>query len=407
MNREEALARDAADPLGHMRARFLLPEGLFYLDGNSLGPLPAHTPALIADAVTRQWGRDLIRSWNTADWIGAPQRIGAKIAPLIGAAPHEVIVADSVSVNLFKLLAAALALRPGRATILTEPGNFPTDLYIANGLAATIPGVRVQAVDLADIPAALGSDVAVLLLTHVHYKSAHRRDMAGLTAAAHAAGALVLWDLSHSAGAVAFDLNGAGADLAVGCGYKYLNGGPGAPSFLFAAERHHAAIATPLTGWLGHAAPFAFVDDYKPAPGMTRFLAGTPPMLSMLALEAGVDMFADVDMHAVEAKSRTLGDLLIAHLAKTAPDLVLASPRDPAQRGSHLVFRHPHAYEICQCLIERGVVGDFRAPDLWRAGLTPLTLSHAEVWDAASIVGDVMATRAWDEPRFRVRARVT
>ena len=407
MTRTDALALDAADPLAFLRARFVLPEGVIYLDGNSLGVLPARTPGLIADAVERQWGRDLIRSWNTADWIGAPQRIGASIAPLIGVAAHEVIVADSVSVNLFKLLAAALALRPGRATILTEPGNFPTDLYVANGLAAAIPGVDVRVADLADIPGALGHDVAVLLLTHVHYKSAHRRDMRALTAAAHAAGALVLWDLSHSAGAVAVDLNGAGADLAVGCGYKYLNGGPGAPAFLFAAERYHAALVSPLAGWMGHAAPFAFDDAYAPAPGMTRFLVGTAPMLSLLALEAGVETFAGVDMGAVEAKRAALGELLIARLAERAPDLELASPREAAARGSHLVFRHPHAYEICQCLIARGVIGDFRAPDLWRAGLTPLTLSYAEVWDAAEVVGDVMATQAWAEPRFGVRGKVT
>ena len=407
MTRNDALALDAADPLASLRARFVLPEGVIYLDGNSLGVLPARTPGLIADAVERQWGRDLIRSWNTADWIGAPQRIGASIAPLIGVAAHEVIVADSVSINLFKLLAAALALRPGRRTILTEPGNFPTDLYVANGLAATIPGVAVRAVEFADIPGALGEDVAVLLLTHVHYKSAHRRDMRALTAAAHAAGALVLWDLSHSAGAVAVDLNGAGADLAVGCGYKYLNGGPGAPAFLFAAERYHAALVNPLAGWMGHAAPFAFDDSYVPAPGMTRFLVGTAPMLSLLALEAGVETFAGVDMGAVEAKRAALGELLIARLAEREPDLELASPREAAARGSHLVFRHPHAYEICQCLIARGVIGDFRAPDLWRAGLTPLTLSYAEVWDAAEVVGDVMATRAWAEPRFGVRGKVT
>ena len=407
MTRDDALALDARDTLGAMRARFVLPHGIIYLDGNSLGCLPASTPALIADAVTRQWGQDLIRSWNSADWIGAPQRIGAKIAPLTGAAAHEVIVADSVSVNLFKLLAAALALRPGRRTILTEPGNFPTDLYVANGLAAAISGVRVEAVDLAHIPAALGPDVAVLMLTHVHYKSAHRRDMAALTHAAHDAGALMLWDLSHSTGAVTVDLNGAGADLAVGCGYKYLNGGPGAPAFLFAAERHHAALASPLTGWMGHAAPFAFTDDYAPALGMTRFLAGTPPMLSLLALEAGVELFADVDMRAAEAKSAALADILIARLAELAPELVLASPRDAAARGSHLVFAHPHAYEICQCLIARGVIGDFRAPNLWRAGLTPLTLAHADVWDAAQIVGEVMATRAWADPKFAVRGRVT
>ena len=407
MTRADALALDAADPLAFTRARFVLPEGVIYLDGNSLGQMPARTPGVIADAVERQWGRDLIRSWNTADWIGAPQRIGAKIAPLIGAGAHEVIVADSVSVNLFKLLAAALTLRPGRRVILTEPGNFPTDLYIAHGLAATIPGVAVRAVELADIPGALGDDVAVLLLTHVHYKSAHRREMRALTAAAHEAGALVLWDLSHSAGAVAVDLNGAGADLAVGCGYKYLNGGPGAPAFLFAAERHHGALVSPLSGWMGHAAPFAFDDAYVPAPGMTRFLAGTAPMLSLLALEAGVETFAGVDMGAVEAKRAALGELLIARLAERAPDLELASPREAGARGSHLVFRHPHAYEICQCLIARGVVGDFRAPDLWRAGLTPLTLGYTDVWDAAEVVGDVMATRAWAEPEFAVRGKVT
>ncbi len=407
MTREDALALDAADPLAAMRARFTLPERVIYLDGNSLGPLPARTPAVIADALARQWGQHLIGSWNSADWIGAPQRVGAKIAPLVGAAAHEVIVADSVSVNLFKLLAAALALRPGRTTILTETGNFPTDLYVATGLADTVPVARVVTADLADIPAALGPDIAVLLLTHVHYKSAHLRDMAALTAAAHAAGALALWDLSHSTGAVAVDLTATRADFAVGCGYKYLNGGPGAPSFLFAAERHHATMRSPLTGWMGHAAPFAFEDAYTPAPGMTRFLAGTPPILSLLALEAGVDLFASIDMRAVEAKSRALSELLIARLAETAPDLILASPRDSAQRGSHLVFQHPHAYEICQCLIERGVVGDFRSPDLWRAGLTPLTLAYAQVWDVGTIVGEVLTTRAWAEPRFATRARVT
>ncbi len=407
MTRADVLTLDAADPLAGMRGKFALPEGVIYLDGNSLGPLPARTPALIADAVTSQWGRDLIRSWNDADWIGAPQRIGAKIASLIGAAAHEVIVADSVSVNLFKLLAAALALRPGRATILTEPGNFPTDLYIANGLAGMLQGVEVRIANLSHMSAGLGPDIAVLLLTHVHYKSAHRRDMAALTAAAHAAGALVLWDLSHSTGAIAVDLNGTRADFAVGCGYKYLNGGPGAPAFLFAAERHHAAMQSPLAGWMGHAAPFAFDDDYVPAPGMTRFLAGTPPVLSLLALEAGVGLFAGIDMGQIEAKSRALSDLLISRLELTAPELVLASPREATERGSHLVFRHDHAYEICQCLIGRGVIGDFRSPDLLRVGITPLTLTYDNIWEAAQIVWEVMTTRAWAEPRFAQRGKVT
>jgi len=405
MTREDALALDAADPLAPLRERFILPEGVIYLDGNSLGVLPRATPALIADAVTRQWGRDLIRSWNDADWIGAPQRIGAKIAPLIGAAKHEVIVADSVSVNLFKLLAAALALRPGRHTILTEPGNFPTDLYVAKGLAALVPGVTVRTAPLADIPQALGPDTAVLLLTHVHYKSAHRRDMALLTAQAHATGALMLWDLSHSTGAVAVDLAIANADLAVGCGYKYLNGGPGAPAFLFAAERHLAPIVSPLTGWMGHAAPFAFTDDYRSAPGMTRFLAGTAPMLSLLALEAGVDAFVGADMAQVEAKSAALAQILIDRLADT--DLELASPARSAERGSHIVFRHPHAYELTQALIAHQVIGDFRAPDLLRLGLTPLTLSHTQAWDAATTIADTLASGAYRDPKFAVRARVT
>jgi len=405
MTRGDALALDAADPLAPLRERFILPEGVIYLDGNSLGCLPRATAALIADVVARQWGQNLIRSWNDADWIGAPQRIGAKIALLIGAAAHEVIVADSVSVNLFKLLAAALALRPGRHTILTEPGNFPTDLYIANGLAATIPGITVRTATLADIPAALGPDTAVVLLTHVHYKSAHRRDMAALTAQAQAAGALALWDLSHSTGAVAVDLTAANADLAVGCGYKYLNGGPGAPGFLFAAERHHAAVQSPLTGWMGHAAPFDFTDDYAPAPGMTRLLAGTPPMLSLLALEAGVDAFAGVDMAQVEAKSAALAQILINRLAAT--NLELASPHQSAERGSHLTFRHSHAHELTQALIASGVIGDFRAPDLLRLGLTPLTLTHAEVWDAATIILETLASGTYHESRFAVRARVT
>lgn len=407
MTRADAVALDAADPLAHVRDRFHIPDGLLYLDGNSLGHMPRATPGVVADAVTRQWGHDLIQSWNKADWIGAPQRIGAAIAPLIGAATDEVIAADSVSINLFKLIAAALALRPGRRVIVTEPGNFPTDLYVAHGLAAMVPGVSVRVVEPAGLEAALDGDVAVMMLTHVHYKSARRHDMARLTAAAHAAGALALWDLSHSAGAVAVDLDGCNADLAVGCGYKYLNGGPGAPAFLFAARRHHEAITNPLAGWMGHAAPFAFTDDYAPAPGMTRFLVGTAPMLSLLALEAGVAGFAGLAMADVEAKSRALSTLLVDLLAERAPALALASPVDAAARGSHLVFAHPHAYAITQALIAAGVVGDFRAPDLLRLGITPLTLRHVDIWDAVETIARVLDSGVWREPRFADRARVT
>jgi kynureninase len=407
VTRDDALKLDSADPLAFARERFSLPEGVFYLDGNSLGVLPRATPARIADVVGREWGRDLIRSWNSADWIGAPARIGALIAPLVGAKPHEVIAADSVSVNLYKLLHAALALRPDRRVIVTEPGNFPTDLYVAQGLAAAHPSVEVRAVEPGAIEQALAPDVAVLMLTHVHYKSARVHDMVHLTAAAHAAGALALWDLSHSAGALPVELNGCTADFAVGCGYKYLNGGPGAPAFLFAAERHHAAMRSPLTGWMGHAQPFAFVDDYAPAEGMARFLCGTPPILSFAALEEGLRAFDGVDLGLLAAKSRSLSSLLVARVAELAPELRLASPADPHQRGSHVVFAHPHAYEICQALIARHVIGDFRAPDLLRLGLTPLYLSHADVWDAAEVIGEVMRTGAWRDPAYAVRSRVT
>lgn len=406
-SRAEAEALDAACPLAHTRARFRLPEGVIYLDGNSLGALPAATPAHLAQVIEAEWGRDLIASWNRADWIGAPARVGAAIAPLIGAAPDEVIVADSVSVNLFKLLAAALALRPGRRVILSEPGNFPTDLYVAQGLAALLRGVELRTVPAEAIPAALGPDVAVLLLTHVHYRTARMHDMAALSAAAHAAGALALWDLSHSAGAVVVDLNGAGADLATGCGYKYLNGGPGAPAFVFAARRHHDALAQPLQGWMGHAAPFDFVDDFAPAPAMRRFLTGTMPILSLSALEAGVATFAGVAMAALQAKSRSLLGLLEARMAERAPALRCLSPVDPAARGSHLAFAHPQAFAICQAAIERGVVGDFRAPDVWRLGVTPLYTRHVDVWDAAEVAGAILDGEAWRDERHQRRPAVT
>jgi len=405
---EEVHARDAADPLAPMRARFALPEGMIYLDGNSLGVLPAATMARMERVVTREWGQDLIGSWNTHDWIGAPTRIGDRIAPLIGAGPGEVVVADSTSANLFKLLAAALADRPGRRTILSEPGNFPTDLYVASGVAGFM-GATLKTVPADRIVEAIDQDVAVVLLTHVHYKTARKLDMATITAAAHAAGALILWDLSHSVGAVPVDLNGAGADLAVGCGYKYLNGGPGAPAFLFVAERHQARLRSPLSGWMGHSAPFAFDDGYEPAPGIARFLCGTPPILGLAALEEGLALFEGVDFATVTAKSVALSSLLIERMERrcAAFGLELATPRDPAARGSHVSFRHPHAYALCQALIEEGVVGDFRAPDILRFGLTPLYLGYADVWRAVETLHAILEQRRWDDPRFRVAMRVT
>ena len=404
MTRDDARTLDAADPLAPFRDRFALPEGVIYLDGNSLGPLPHAAAAALADTAQRQWGERLIRSWNEG-WIDAPARIGGKISPLIGAQPHEVIVGDSTSTNLYKLLVAALRLDPARCTILSESGNFPTDLHIAEGAAATIAGARLQAVPRADVETALGPDTAVLLLTQVHYKTAERWDMAALTAAAHAAGALVLWDLSHSTGAVPIDLNGCGADLAIGCGYKYLNGGPGAPAFLYIAEALQDRLQNPLSGWMGHAEPFGFADAYAPAPGMKRWLTGTPAILGLTALEAGIDLWSEVDRPAVWRKSAALFDILAT--AGDALGLECVSPRDPARRGSHISFRHPHAYALTQALIARNVIGDFRAPDVLRLGLTPLYLGYEDVWRAGEILGEVMAEKPWQDPRFTARLTVT
>ncbi|QLC24615.1 kynureninase [Parasphingopyxis algicola] len=406
---EDARALDAADPLAGLRDEFSLPEGIIYLDGNSLGALPRATISAQRDAVERQWGADLIRSWNSNDWIGAPQRIGAKIATLIGARPHEVIVTDSVSVNLFKLIVAATRIQTGRAQILTEPGNFPTDLYTAGGAADILPDHVVHTEQAGDLVDALGPDTALMMLTHVHYKTGARHDMALLTEEAHEAGALALWDLSHSVGAIPVDLNGCEVDLAVGCGYKYLNGGPGAPAFLYVHEDLQEQLRSPLSGWMGHEAPFAFRDDYVPAPGVTRFLCGTPPVLSLLALESGIDLFADIDMGDVAAKSTALFNLFAARIEErcSGHGLELVTPRDAAHRGSHISYRHPDGWPISQALIERGVIGDFRAPDILRFGLTPLYLRFEDVWQAVEILGDILDSGVWREERFAEKAAVT
>ena len=406
---DDARALDAADPLKAFRGRFTLPEGVLYLDGNSLGALPKATGKRVAEAVTTEWGEGLIRSWNSHDWIGAPARVGAKIARLIGAASHEVVVADSTSVNLYKLIVAAVRQQAGRTTVLSEPGNFPTDLYVAQGAAELLAGTSLRVLPINQLIEAIDADTALVMLTHVHYKSGAKHDMAAITRRAHEAGALVLWDLSHSAGAVEVDLNGADADLAVGCGYKYFNGGPGAPAFLFVAERHQASLRSPLTGWMGHAAPFAFDDDYQPAKGIDRFLCGTPSVLAMLALEVGLEQFDGTDMAAVSAKSQKLCSLFIDLVEDRCAGLglTLATPRDPAGRGSHVSFAHADAYPIMQALIERGVIGDFRAPDIIRFGLTPLYLRFVDVWDAVEILRDVLESGLYLEPRYATRAAVT
>jgi kynureninase len=407
----ETCARlDREDPLAAHRDAFALPPDIVYLDGNSLGPLPRATAGRLADCVAREWGTDLITSWNKAGWIDLPRRVGDKIARLIGAAPGEVLVADSTSVNLFKLLSGALALRPGRRTILSDHGNFPSDLYIAEGLARLCDtGHRLRLVAPETVAEAIDDDTAVVMLTEIDYRTGRRHDMAALTAAAQARGALMLWDLAHSAGAMPVDLGGCGVDLAVGCGYKFLNGGPGAPAFLYVAQRHQAGFVQPLAGWLGHAAPFAFETGYRPAPGIARHLCGTPPILSLVALDCGVDTVLAADPAALRAKAMRLGDLFV-DLVETrcaGLGLTLAGPRDAAQRGSQVSFRHAEAYPVMQALIARGVIGDFRAPDLLRFGLAPLYLRHVDVWTAVAALRDVLATASWDTPRFRARAAVT
>jgi len=408
--REACAALDAADPLAPFRARFLLPAGVIYLDGNSLGPLPRATPTRLAEVVEREWGEGLIRSWNAAGWVDLPRRLGARLAPLIGADAESVRVCDSASVNLFKLLAAALALRPGRTVIVSEADNFPTDLYIAEGLA-TLLG-RQHALRLVrhdELATALDADVAVLLLSHVNYRTGRLHDMAALTAAAHAAGALTLWDLAHSAGALPVQLDACDADFAVGCGYKYLNGGPGAPAFFYANPRHHGTLIAPLSGWFGHARPFAFEPGYAPAAGVDRLLVGTPPVLSMAALEVGLDLMAEADLAAVRAKSLRLSGLFAARVERELAGLGLdlVSPRDEASRGSQVCLAHPAAWPVMQALIARGVIGDFRAPDILRFGFTPLFLAHVEVWDAVTHLADVLCTREWDAPQFHRRQTVT
>ena len=403
-------ALDAADPLAAFGQRFNLPDGLVYLDGNSLGALPRDTPARVARAITDEWGRDLIRSWNTAGWMDMPMRIGDKIGRLIGALPGETVCADSTSINVFKALSAALRLNPGRKVVLSEPDNFPTDLYMAQGLTGLLnDGHRLVLKTPDEIEAALNADTAVLMLTHVNYRSGRMHDMARLTEKAHAVGALVVWDLAHSAGAVPVDLTAAGADMAVGCGYKYLNGGPGAPAFIMVAGRHQARFSQPLSGWLGHADPFAFSVDYRPAAGIGRALCGTPAVLNMTALECGLDVMLEADQGAMRAKSLALTDLFIAEVEARGAGrgLSLLTPREHHLRGSQVSFAHAEGYAIMQALIARGVIGDFRAPDILRFGFTPLYTRYADAWKAAGALADILATEEWDRPEFKARKKVT
>jgi kynureninase len=406
ITREHCTSLDEADTLAHCRARFQLPEGVTYLDGNSLGAMPRAVPARMTRAIEKEWAVGLIRSWNDADWYPAPQRVGARIAQLVGAAGNEVIVADSISVNLFKVLITALRMRPGRSKILGELGNFPTDGYIASGVGELMHAEFV-AVEAENFLEALNDSVAIVSLTHVNYKTGRIYDMAAITRRAHEVGALVVWDLAHTAGAMPCDLNACQADFAVGCGYKYLNGGPGAPAFVFAARRHHAKLNQPLKGWHGHAKPFAFVDAYEAAPGMDCMLVGTAPQLGLIALEAALTAFDGVDMHALRRKSEALTELFIGLADQELTGFGLASPRDVAQRGSQVALTHPEGYAIMQAVIARGVVGDYRAPNILRFGFAPLYVGFADVWNAIAQIKDVMHTQAWKVAEYNQRKAVT
>ncbi len=402
-------ARDEADPIRMFRQRFSLPPGIVYLDGNSLGALPTATAPRLDELVRQEWGVGLIRSWNSHDWIGASRRVGDKIATLVGARAGEVVVADSTSVNIFKLLMAAIAARPGRKIILSETDNFPTDLYVAQGIAALLPQQTVRAVDPGKVLEAIDKDVAVILLTHVHYKTGQKYDMARITKRAHECGALIIWDLSHSIGAVDVDLGAVDADMAVGCGYKYLNGGPGAPAFVYVAKRLQGELKSPITGWFGHAAPFDFAGNFQPAADINRFLSGTPPVLALAGLEIGVALLAEAPRKLLFQKSQELCSLFIERIDKTCQGygLEVVTPRDPQERGSHVSLRHPEGYPIIRALIARGIIGDFRAPDILRFGIAPLYLSFADIWRAADALRDVLATRQWDTAEFKARAPVT
>lgn len=390
------------------KAMFELPEGMLYLDGNSLGPLPSAAPERVRSMLTDEWGKMLITGWNKAGWMAQPMDLGDRVGRLIGAEPGQVVLGDTLSIKVYQALAAALNLVPERRVVLSDSGNFPSDLYMAEGLLRTLgDGYELRVVAPQDVADALNTDIAVLMLTEVDYRTGRMHDMADLTRKAHALGCVTVWDLAHTAGAVPVDLAAARADFAVGCTYKYLNGGPGAPAFIYVAPRHAGHALPALSGWLGHDAPFAFEPSYRPGSGIDRMRVGTPSIIQMAALETALDIWDMVEMADVRAASITLCDLFIAGIEATCPMLTLASPRDGTQRGSQVSFRFTDGYAAMQALIARGVIGDFRAPDIMRFGFTPLFIDEADVRAATAIITDVMTNRLWDRPEYKVRATVT
>lgn len=407
--RDELRRWDHADPLAPMRAQFVLPEGVIYLDGNSLGAMPRAAAERVRRTLDHDWSQQLVRSWNSAGWVDLPVRVGARIGRLIGARDGETLACDSTSINLFKLLSLAVAQRPGRKLILSDTDNFPTDLYMAQGLAALLAnGLELRTVGMDQLIDAIDERVAVVSLSHVNYRNGALYDMAAVTRRAHEAGALMLWDLAHSAGALPIALADCDVDLAVGCGYKYFNGGPGAPAFLYVSQALQQTAATPLTGWFGHARPFDFVPGYAPADGVARMQVGTPPILSMVALDAALDVWDGVSLQQVRDKSIRQCELFVDLVEQAMPGVFdLYSPREAAGRGSQVCLRHADAWPIMQALIADGVIGDVRAPDILRFGFTPLYLSYCDVYDAAAKLGAIMASGRWREPQFQVRAKVT
>ena len=390
------------------RAAFTLPEGMIYLDGNSLGPLPRAAAARVARTVEEEWGKLLITGWNKAGWMDLPARLGDRIGRLIGAAPGTVVLGDTLSIKVYQALASALELNPTRRVILSDTGNFPSDLYMADGLVRTLgQGYELRTVAPEAVEAAITPDLAVLMLTEVDYRTGRKHDMARLIAKAHAMGVLVVWDLAHSAGAIPVDLAGADADFAVGCTYKYLNSGPGGPAFIYVAPRLTDRVRPALSGWLGHESPFAFDLAYRPGRGIERMRVGTPPILQLAALEASLDIWDQTNMADVRARAIDLTEAFIKGVEAACPTLTLASPRDPSQRGSQVSFRHTEGYAIMQALIARGVIGDFRAPDILRFGFTPLYTTMQDVTGAVTILAEVMEKSLWDRPEHKTRAKVT
>jgi kynureninase len=410
VSRDACVARDASDPIGALRDRFVIPDGVIYLDGNSLGPMPRAAAATLGRTIEQEWGQDLIKSWNSAGWFDMPLRLGDRIGALIGAAPGQTVVCDTTSINLYKAVHAAIGLRPDRDVVIAEAGSFPTDLYIIEGAMASAGRPmqrRLVGADAPSIEALLDQRVAVVVLSQVDYRTGALLDMSALTEEVHKAGALMVWDLCHSAGVLEIAFDRHAIDFAVGCTYKYLNGGPGSPAFISVAAAHQAAARHPLSGWWGHAAPFAFDRDFRPDAGIRRFLCGTPPIISLRGVDAALDALEGVEVAALREKSLALTELFIARMTALLPNLHIVTPRQPSRRGSQVAIAFDHGYSVVQAMIERGVIGDFRAPDIMRFGFAPLYLRFTDVWDAAEMLAGCIHAEVWREPRYGQRLAVT